>query len=97
MRTRKSANNFSTTWDPIFLWFARAVREMQYRPLSDQPAAVQTAYQHIMDFWRLHFDDFVSITSVLMIIACLSLRCFSMGQTAKNHRLPHLIGLRTSA
>jgi hypothetical protein len=49
----------------------RAVREMQYRPLSDQPPAVQTAYQRIMDFWRLHFDDFVIVTSVLMIIAWL--------------------------
>jgi hypothetical protein len=47
----------------------RALHEMQYPALSDQPRAVQTAYRDIMGFWRLYFDAFVSITSVLMIIA----------------------------
>jgi hypothetical protein len=45
----------------------RTVREMQLRPLSEEPPAVQSVYRKVMDFWRLHFDKFVTVTSFLVI------------------------------
>jgi len=50
----------------------RAGSEMQYNSLSETPRMVQKTFSEIADFWLLQFDLFVVATSVLMVIAWIS-------------------------
>ena len=60
--------------------------ELQFDRLSLPTGKPEKAFFKIRDFWLLHFDDFVTLTSVLMIIAwssvLLRLLCFVLPRTA---------------
>src|SRR5262249_53875423 len=47
----------------------RALREVNYNPLAEQPISVQLTMHHLKLFWDSHFGDVVFATSVLMLIA----------------------------
>jgi hypothetical protein len=48
---------------------SRPERELEYFPLMNKPQAVQTFFQRVGLFWRVHYDRYVWITSVPIMIA----------------------------
>jgi hypothetical protein len=58
----------------------RALREVSYDPLPEQPLAVQNVMKVVKSIWEVHFHNYVYYTSILIVISwigvLLRLICF---------------------
>ena len=55
--------------DPVTQYGERAVKEMQYFPLNSAPMFVQKRFADIQQYYFQYYDKYVSITSLLIIVA----------------------------
>lgn len=55
--------------DPVTQYGSRAENEMKYFPLESAPKFIQEWFRDLQLFYIIYFDQYVSITSLFMIIA----------------------------
>lgn len=55
--------------DPVASFGLRADKEMAYNPINDMPKFIQDIFYKMKLAYMIHYDRYVSITSILMILA----------------------------
>jgi hypothetical protein len=68
--------------DPVTQYGPRAAHEMEYFPLNDKPPVIRRIFAAMEYRWVIYFGDYVTITSVLIVIAwigaLLSVLCWTL-------------------